>query len=396
MGAFDDINLERTELWSTPPPRTGRLRAIVAGVIAIALVVAGLAWWMRTRPAPSADLERMASSVTPAPRPAPGAAATPARTELPPLDELDPVVSRLIGEVTSSPLLSKWLATGNLARQMAALVEGAAGGSLPLRFLAPLRPTGTFSVVERPGRTTIAPASYARYDAMADVDRRARSRHGRPCLPDALAPSRRGARRARRRRAQLRLRFTRGPAAAVRNPHSRRPGHRHRAWRRVRVCRPPPRGAVAGAEAAAPQRARQRPAHADAAFRDCGGPGRVCRHIGTADALGSNCRLQIADWLAVESRREHRHPRRGQHQRHARTRSQRHSRHLDRRRARWQSRQDRTTGGDLRRHGVCEPRWLPCAPADGPGSHRQPLGSACRAGHRRVPARPARAGRKTD
>ena len=38
-----------------------------------------------------------------------------------------------------------------------------------MRFLAPLRPTGTFSVVERGGRTTIAPASYARYDAMADL-----------------------------------------------------------------------------------------------------------------------------------------------------------------------------------------------------------------------------------
>jgi Protein of unknown function (DUF3014) len=169
MGAFDDINLERTELWNTPPPRTGRLRAIVAGVIAIALVVAGLTWWMRTRPAPSADIERMASSVAPAPRPARGTGATPAKTELPPLDELDPMVSRLIGEVSASPLLSKWLATGNLARQMAALVEGAAGGTLPLRFLGPLRPTGTFSVVERHGHTTIAPTSYARYDAMAGV-----------------------------------------------------------------------------------------------------------------------------------------------------------------------------------------------------------------------------------
>ncbi len=93
----------------------------------------------------------------------------PPKTELPPLDELDPMVSRLIGELTASPLVSKWLATGNLARQMAALVEGAAGGTLPLRFLAPLRPTGTFSVVERHGHATIAPASYARYDAMADV-----------------------------------------------------------------------------------------------------------------------------------------------------------------------------------------------------------------------------------
>ncbi len=168
MGAFDDINLERTELWNTPPPRSGRLRAIIAGVIAIGLIGAGLAWWIRTRPSPSAAIERMASSVTPAPRPAP-AAATPPRTELPPLDELDPMFSRLVGEVTASPLVSKWLATGNLARQVAALVEGAAGGSLPLRFLAPLRPTGEFSVVERHGHATIAPESYARYNAMAGV-----------------------------------------------------------------------------------------------------------------------------------------------------------------------------------------------------------------------------------
>jgi len=169
MGTFDDINLERTELWTTPPPRPGHRRAIVAGVIAIAVVAAAIAWWMGARPAPSADIERIASSVTPAPRPTPVPAATPADTALPPLDELDPVLGRLIGEVTASPLLSKWLATGNLARQMAALVEGAAGGSLPLRLLAPLRPTGAFSVVERHGRATIAPASYARYDAMAGV-----------------------------------------------------------------------------------------------------------------------------------------------------------------------------------------------------------------------------------
>ena len=102
MGAFDDINLERTELWNTPPPRSGRLRAIIAGVIVIGLIGAGLAWWIRTRPSPSAAIERMASSVTPAPRPAP-AAVKPPRTELPPLDELDPMFSSLVGEVTASP-----------------------------------------------------------------------------------------------------------------------------------------------------------------------------------------------------------------------------------------------------------------------------------------------------
>jgi hypothetical protein len=75
----------------------------------------------------------------------------------------------LIGEVSASPLLAKWLDTENLARQVVVLVEGSAGDGLPFRFLTPLRPAGAFSVVTRNGRTTIAPDSYARYDAMAGV-----------------------------------------------------------------------------------------------------------------------------------------------------------------------------------------------------------------------------------
>ncbi|MBK5298328.1 MAG: DUF3014 domain-containing protein [Vicinamibacteria bacterium] len=164
--AFDDLDLERTQLSATPPPRSGRRRAIVVGAIALALAVAGYVAWIRTRPAPSADVERMAAAPTTLPTPS---GTTPAATGMPALGELDPVLRRLIGELSSSPLLSKWLATGNLARQMAALVDGAAGGRLPLRFLAPLRPAGAFSVAEHSGRTTIAPGSYARYDAMADV-----------------------------------------------------------------------------------------------------------------------------------------------------------------------------------------------------------------------------------
>ncbi len=290
MGAFDDINLERTELWNTPPPRSGRLRAIIAGVIAIGLIGAGLAWWIRTRPSPSAAIERMASSVTPAPRPAP-AAATPPRTELPPLDELDPMFSRLVGEVTASPLVSKWLATGNLARQVAALVEGAAGGTLPLRFLAPLRPTGEFSVVERHGHATIAPESYARYNAMAGViaalDPATVVRVYQmlaPRLEEAHGELGQGERTfdAALRESLRRLSET---------PIPEGPDRRHRAWRRVRVCGPTPRSAVAGAETAAPERARQRPARADAAFGHCGGPGCAVRRLAIADALGARALL---------------------------------------------------------------------------------------------------------
>jgi hypothetical protein len=167
MGTFDDVDLERTELWVAPPPRSGRRRAALVGVVALVLAAVGLAWWMRARPAPTADIERMASEGPSAARPAPAPEAEPVRTDLPALDALDPVLGSLIGELTSSPVLTEWLTTENLARQIAALVDGAAGGRLPLRFLAPLRPTGAFSVVERGDRTTIAPASYARYDAMA-------------------------------------------------------------------------------------------------------------------------------------------------------------------------------------------------------------------------------------
>jgi len=170
MGTFDDIDLERTNTWSTRSPRRAHRPTIVGGAIAVALALAGLAWWLIGRPAPSAELERMAAAVTPTARPTPAASAAPAAvTELPALDDLDPIVRRSIGEATSSPLLSRWLATENLARQIAALVDGAARGRPPLRLLAPLRPTGAFSVVERQGRATIAPASYARYDALASV-----------------------------------------------------------------------------------------------------------------------------------------------------------------------------------------------------------------------------------
>lgn len=169
MGPFDDIDLERTESWSASPPRASR-RGLIAGAgLAIVLAGAGLAWWMLGQPAPSPHMERLASSVTAAPPPAPVAAARPIASELPALDALDPVIRELINELTASPLLARWLGTEHLARQIAALVEAAAGGGLPWRLLAPLRPSGAFSVVERGGRTTIAPASYARYDALADA-----------------------------------------------------------------------------------------------------------------------------------------------------------------------------------------------------------------------------------
>ena len=64
MGTFDDINLERTEVWNAPPPRQAVLaRDRSPASSRLCWSRRGFAWWMRTRPAPSADIERMASSV---------------------------------------------------------------------------------------------------------------------------------------------------------------------------------------------------------------------------------------------------------------------------------------------------------------------------------------------
>ena len=144
MGTFDDINLERTEVWDAPPPRQGYRRVVIAGAVVLLVLAGSFGWWMRTRPSPSPEIERMAAA-RPATRPAPVTPA-PVPTTLPALDALDPLMRSLIGEVSASPLLSKWLGTENLARQIVVLVEGAAGDGLPFRFLTPLRPT----VVVRP------------------------------------------------------------------------------------------------------------------------------------------------------------------------------------------------------------------------------------------------------
>lgn len=169
MGTFDDIDLERTD--AGVPPSSGPARRRRAGFVAIgllALAAASVAWWLTANRA-SAPARSAPSAVAP-----PGSAGQPIirdypEVSLPPLDALDPVVREVARGLTSSPLLEPWLATSDLARQLAALVNGAAAWRLPLRLVAPLRPAGAFSVVERDGRTVIAPASHARYDALADV-----------------------------------------------------------------------------------------------------------------------------------------------------------------------------------------------------------------------------------
>jgi hypothetical protein len=86
-----------------------------------------------------------------------------------PLNDSDGPVRGLIGGCSSHPFFLRWLNTGNIARQCAAIVDNVARGESPaihLRFLQPYLAKG-FAVVQRNGDVFIGPGSYRRYDAVA-------------------------------------------------------------------------------------------------------------------------------------------------------------------------------------------------------------------------------------
>jgi hypothetical protein len=167
MATFDDLNLDRSSEWRSTPPVRHRPGVVVALILLVLAGAAAAAWWF-TRERGTAETAQIAAPA-PIETAAPLDARGPRETNLPPLGELDPAVRDLVRGLTSSALVERWLATSSLARQMAALVHGAAAGPTPLRFLAPLRPPGTFEVAERRGATVIAPQTHARYDAMTSV-----------------------------------------------------------------------------------------------------------------------------------------------------------------------------------------------------------------------------------
>ena len=85
---------------------------------------------------------------------------------LPPLDETDALVRRLLGELSSHPSVAAWLATNGLLRNFVVVVENVSIGRTPARLLRALRPAGPFRVAERGEELIIDPGSYERYAPM--------------------------------------------------------------------------------------------------------------------------------------------------------------------------------------------------------------------------------------
>lgn len=82
---------------------------------------------------------------------------------VPPLDETDPLVRRLVTALSEHPAILALLATKDLIRNFTVVVLNLADGRPAMTRLAALRPAGSFQTIAAGGNEAIAPANYDRY-----------------------------------------------------------------------------------------------------------------------------------------------------------------------------------------------------------------------------------------
>jgi hypothetical protein len=139
-------------------------------VVLVVVLLAALGWWWFSGRGTDAP-----PSLDPVAAPATGPAAPPVESapleplDLPPLEESDGIVSTLVGALSSHPRWAEWLVTDELAGRFVGSVASVAAGVSPAAQVPFLAPEGPFSVREGPQGTEIDPASYRRYDAVAEA-----------------------------------------------------------------------------------------------------------------------------------------------------------------------------------------------------------------------------------
>jgi hypothetical protein len=164
MNELDNRTLLRTDELDSPRAlgaRAGNKAIIVIAVLGLVLGGIGAWWWTRDRgpstasPATAAGTDATVAPTAEAVRP------------LPPLHQMDTFLRALLGGLSTSPELARWLATDDLIRQMANGIDRVSRGFSPAREVSVLRPAGVFGGTGSRERMTIDPASYRRYDGLA-------------------------------------------------------------------------------------------------------------------------------------------------------------------------------------------------------------------------------------
>jgi hypothetical protein len=164
MSEIDDRPLLRAdELARTTGLGRRGSKVPIAIIATLGLVLGGIGAWWWTRGSVRAPQPAATTTGTEAAVPPVAEAARP----LPPLGQMDTFLRALLGGLSSSPELARWLATDDLIRQMANGIDHVARGQSPAKDVAVLKPGGTFGTSGLRQRATIDTASYRRYDGLA-------------------------------------------------------------------------------------------------------------------------------------------------------------------------------------------------------------------------------------
>lgn len=149
--------------------RGPRVALLLISVLAVAS--AGGFMVLRSRqaaPIPPADGEAIvAASELASSEPAKAASAP--SIEVPALDESDGVVRQLVARLSAHPQFARWLVTDELVRRFVRSVVELAHGGTPAPHVRFVAPPGAFEVREVGAEIIVDPASYGRYDRIAET-----------------------------------------------------------------------------------------------------------------------------------------------------------------------------------------------------------------------------------
>lgn len=170
MSFLDEIRLDKPT--ETPPERTSGAGTAWVAAIVVFVVLAGLiAAIVVLRRADSQEPPGRPTTERPVVEPPPeDVRAEPGEAiELPPLDATDPIVRKLVEQLSAHPTVAAWLATPRLLRNFAVVTLNVSEGRTPASHLRPLAPSAKFRPRQTGGTWSVDPRSYARYDGYADA-----------------------------------------------------------------------------------------------------------------------------------------------------------------------------------------------------------------------------------
>ncbi|MDE3153870.1 MAG: DUF3014 domain-containing protein [Acidobacteriota bacterium] len=172
MNDFDDFR----PIGADDPPADDKFSAassrapwlVTIFFVAVAAVFVYLFFFRDRRivvPPPAPTVSRQEA----APKPAAPVAVNPADVGLPPLDQSDDTVRGLARGLSTHPELAAWLATRDLIRGFAVMIDNVADGKVPTAHLRLFAPKEKFGVSGRDAHLVMDERNYHRFDGLASA-----------------------------------------------------------------------------------------------------------------------------------------------------------------------------------------------------------------------------------